>query len=231
MDDGIDLEELRRERERQTELLKQLGLLDDEPEQIEASEVEEEEAEEEHRRITLAEFDQVQEQIDRQERQEAKASPSVRLDLFIYTPATSVPHNLKPAPLRLSTGRVLHDYGNRVFAVGSAENAEEVAADLLEAAQRKGWASYTIKASRLYEQVLRAAFRKAIKEGLPLIPDFGPTGQGAIAVSVSKQLRDEGLSDKARDFMRMATGMGKDERQEMRATLSAKLKARAAQGK
>lgn len=226
MEDGLDLEELRRERERQTELLRQLGLLDDdEPEQAErAGEAEQEP------RITLAEFDQVQEQIERRGQQEAKASASARLDLFIYTPAMDVHHSQKGEPLQLSSGRVFHDFGNRVFAAGSIERPEEAAADLLEAAQRKGWQSYTIKANASFSPVVREAFRLAIKAGLPLVPDFGPSGQGAIAIAVSKELKDQGLGEKARDFMRMAMGIGKDERGEMRATLVARMKARA-QGK
>lgn len=212
-----ELAALIEEQKRQAEMLRALGLLDDD----EAAEQPAEEA---------AEFDQAQHQEQDEEEPEseaiaaqpaplptakpaaspaiAQAGPAVgaaRLELFIYSTSPDA-GTAKPATLRQASGRVFMDYGNRVYATDCIDDPEGMAADLLDIAKAKEWHGYTLKGAAQFAAVYRAAFSRAIVEGLRLIPDHA-TGQGAVAIEVAREYKAQGEEGKklARSFLLMAS--------------------------
>lgn len=219
-----ELAEFLAEQKRQEQMLRDMGLLDDEP----AAEVE---------ALPI-----VQEVAHNEPEEEAEAAPvaalpsllptltpapivaeAVRLVLSIGAEGRSMAH-VKPLPLRSASGRSFHDFTSRVYATDAhgwqaslaafqrdtgnkptgsdlaalLPEAEDVAADLLDIAKAAGWERWTMTAAPEYFPVLAAAFRKAIKEGLPLVPDFGQACQGEIFQHAASELRKGGILDRAK---------------------------------
>ena len=146
---------------------------------------------------------------------------SVRIALSIGAEGKGMAH-LKPAPIRSDSGREFQDFLTRIYATDShgwlasfaafqkeagekptgadlaalLPEAEEVAADLLNIAKGCDWPRWTMTAAPEYFPILAAAFRQAIKQGLPLVPDFGQSCQAEIFQHAASELRTDGILDR-----------------------------------
>lgn len=227
-----ELAEFLAEQKRQEQMLRDMGLLDDEP-----AEAENEQAE--ALPLVLNKLDQEQHQAHQEQPKEEtsselpgllpKLTPALivteapRIALSIGAEGRGMAH-VKPVPIRSASGRSFHDFTSRVYATDAhgwlasfaafqkdtgnkptgadlaalLPEAEDVAADLLDVAKAAGWERWTMTAAPEYFPILAAAFRKAIKSGLPLVPDFGQACQGDIFQHAAQELRRGGILDRAK---------------------------------
>lgn len=223
-----ELAALIEEQKKQAQMLKDLGLLDEEEE---TQEQEEEQAE-------LAELDQMLKEPEpikaepKEEIQEpCKAIQNenfdelTRIELVIYS--RNPKDKIEPQTvIKSASGRTFIDLGNRVFATKSVDNVEELTRDLLDFAVKKGWNGFTIKGASSYAEVYSEAFKQAIERGLALLPD-PVTKQAQIAIDAAREFRKQGEAGKAKAaaYARLAMdNASTDARKEERKNLIERMK-------
>ena len=100
-------------------------------------------------------------------------------------------------------------------AVALRTEAASLAADLLDiAVTKREWASWTMTATPEFLPVLAAAFYQAISQGLPLVPNFGQPSQSRIYIATVRELHKNGAidSERVRTLTRQALDISDERR-------------------
>lgn len=229
-----ELAALIEEQKRQAQMLKDLGLMDDD---------EETPQEEEQEQTELAELDQMLNEPEPIKPEEPKQEPQeevkeactaldnsgfgneVRLELLVFS--RNPKDTIEPQKvIKSASGRTFIDLGNRVFATNRVDNPQDLAKDLLDIAAKKDWDGFSIKGASSYSEVYKEAFRYAINSGLKLLPDPA-SRQAPIAIEISREIRSQ--SDKGRLLVaayakRAMDNAAMDARKDERKTILEKLK-------